>query len=308
MNAWRIGFLAMICGSVVALSLSQRSSSSVAAEPAPTPQQVFEDRIMPIFNSPNPSSCTQCHLAGVDIKNYILPSHEKTFRSLRDQGLINLDRPAESKILKLIQRGGGETPGAALIHEKTRRAEYEAFASWIEASCADPRLRNAPALAAEERNPVADQPIEEVSLEDDSLVQVQVSQALINSFTKTIWADQNRCNACHMVGGKNNAKLVAQNGARMNWMKREGAAATVRYLATTKLIDVKEPEKSLLLLKPLGEVEHGGGKKMKKEDACYTSYLSWLKEYAAANGKKSAQAPADLPADRTAAVFFLIKE
>ena len=71
------------------------------------------------------------------------------------------------------------------------------------------------------------------------------------------------------------------------------------------LIDVKEPEKSLLLLKPLGEVEHGGGKKMKKEDACYTNYLSWVKEYAAANGKKSAQAPADLPADRTVAVFLV---
>src|SRR5207237_1243437 len=51
----------------------------------PSPQQVFERRILPIFKSPEPSSCLQCHLSGVDLKNYILPSHEKTFASLRDQ-------------------------------------------------------------------------------------------------------------------------------------------------------------------------------------------------------------------------------
>src|SRR5262245_16210630 len=61
-----------------------------------TPQEVFDKRIMPLFNSPNPSSCVECHLAGVDLKNYILPSHEKTFLSLRAQGLINIDKPEES--------------------------------------------------------------------------------------------------------------------------------------------------------------------------------------------------------------------
>src|ERR1051326_472226 len=69
---------------------------------------VFPKRILPIFKSPNPSSCTQCHLAGVDLKNYILPSHEKTFVSLRDQGLINLDKPEDSKILRLITMKEGD--------------------------------------------------------------------------------------------------------------------------------------------------------------------------------------------------------
>src|ERR1700738_3979050 len=82
---------------------------------ARTPQQVFEKRILPIFKSPDPSSCTQCHLAGVDLKNYILPSHEKTFVSLRDQGLIDLDRPEKSRILTLIQMGADEKNGASLI-------------------------------------------------------------------------------------------------------------------------------------------------------------------------------------------------
>src|SRR5436305_11519573 len=93
----------------------------------PSPAQVFETRLLPIFKSPNPSSCVQCHLAGVDLKNYILPSHEQTFVSLRDQGLIDLDRPEKSKILALIQRGAADRAGAALLHQQTRRAEYEAF-------------------------------------------------------------------------------------------------------------------------------------------------------------------------------------
>ena len=50
---------------------------------ADTPAEVFDKRILPIFRSPNPSSCVQCHLAGVDLKDYILPDAEKTYRSLR---------------------------------------------------------------------------------------------------------------------------------------------------------------------------------------------------------------------------------
>lgn len=70
-----------------------------------SPLEIFEQRIMPIFRSPNPSSCVQCHLASVDLKNYILPSHGATFLSLKSQGLINLDAPRKSKILTLIQMG-----------------------------------------------------------------------------------------------------------------------------------------------------------------------------------------------------------
>jgi len=91
---------------------------------------IFAKRILPIFKSPNPSSCTQCHLAGVDLKNYILQSHEKTFVSLRDLGLINLEKPEDSKILRLINMGES-AKGAQLISDKVRKQEYDAFAEWI---------------------------------------------------------------------------------------------------------------------------------------------------------------------------------
>jgi hypothetical protein len=73
----------------VAASVSEWISTAQAGDSA----NPFNERILPIMNSPNPSCCTECHLVGVDLKNYILPSEAKTFASLRDQGLIDLDEP-----------------------------------------------------------------------------------------------------------------------------------------------------------------------------------------------------------------------
>src|SRR5262249_52804765 len=117
------------------------AASSARAE---DPVKVFEQRIVPIFKSPNPSSWVQCHLAAVDLKDYILPSSTDTFLALRDQGLIDLDNPDNSKILKLINRGANDPKTAGLIPAKQRQAEYDAFAAWIKACAADPALRNAP--------------------------------------------------------------------------------------------------------------------------------------------------------------------
>ncbi|OAI54351.1 hypothetical protein AYO44_03520 [Planctomycetaceae bacterium SCGC AG-212-F19] len=283
----RIGpwtLIVIFCG---ILLLTAGDSYPRAEEPAPakpTPQELFVARIMPIFSSPNPSSCTQCHLANIDLKDYILPSHEKTFRSLRNQGMIDLDNPAESKILKLIKRGAqDDNAGAALIHAKVRQAEYEAFAAWIAASASDPRLRNAPKLGAVEANAEKEQ----FAAEIEAVAQTDKVLAL---FQRTIWAEGKRCSDCHMPGGKNNAKLVAKEGQKMNWIKQT-PAATMKYIIDNKLVDTKEPEKSLMVRKPLNEVEHGGGKKMMKGDACYKNYMTWLTEYAKSVNKASAQAP-----------------
>src|SRR2546423_6226286 len=115
-----------------------------AAARADDPAKVFEERILPIFKSPDPSSCVRCHLAAVDLKNYILPSAKDTFLALRDQGLIDLDKPENSKILALINRGANDPKAAGLITAKKQKAEYDAFAAWIKACAADPELRKAP--------------------------------------------------------------------------------------------------------------------------------------------------------------------
>ena len=98
---------------------------------------IFNQRILPIFQAKDPSSCTECHLSSVDLKDYIHPDQEKTFASLAKSGLIDVDHPDESKILKFIARKP-ETPN--LIANKIRQMEYEAFRAWITAAVNDPEL------------------------------------------------------------------------------------------------------------------------------------------------------------------------
>ncbi len=233
--------------------------------------EIFTRRILPIFNSPQPSSCVQCHLAGVDLKNYILPTHEKTFLSLRDQGLVDLAKPADSKILKLINMQDAQKPGANLIHQQVREAELAAFRAWIEACAADPALSKAPKLSAK----ALAQPAR-----PNEVIRHARKDRLLQSFEDNIWAMRFRCMSCHIEGTPENAKLVKENGEQVAWMKREGAEATMNYLIGSHLIDVDKPLQSELLLKPLNEVKHGGGQKFIVGDQGYQAFRNWLEDYA----------------------------
>jgi hypothetical protein len=255
----------------------------IRADEEPKASEIFDKRILPIFKSPNPSSCTQCHLAGVELRNYILPSHEKTFLSLRDQGLVNLENPQESKILRLINMGAKEK--ASLIQEKVRKQEYDAFAEWIKACAADPKLRDAPKLAlsdlAKPKRP-------------DDVIRYDRTDRLLQSFEENIWSQRFRCMHCHMPGEKDYAKKAEEYGDKMGWLRPEGAEATMNYLISKKLVDPKQPAKSMLLLKPLNEVKHGGGQKMRRGDAGYMAFRTWMEDYGNVVADKFAKA-ADLP-------------
>jgi len=236
---------------------------------------------MPIFESDKPSSCVQCHLASVDLKNYILPSHEKTFVSLRDQGMINLDKPQDSKILHLINMSPSDTKGANLIHEKMREAEYQAFAQWITASAQDPKLRNAPPL---KKGKLARPPV------SDKVIRHGRVEGVLDSFTRNIWALRFRCAGCHMPGGVKFEKHTAKHGKIMGWLKKEGPYASMKYIIANGLIDIDKPEKSKLLLKPLDILDHGGGIKMLEGDTDYMAFLNWIRDYAnIVNGKYTSE-------------------
>lgn len=258
-----------------------------------SPKEIFERRIVPIFKSPNPSSCTECHLAGVDLKNYILPSHEKTFISLRDQGLIDLENPGDSKILRLIEMGGGTNQGASLVSAKAREAEYAAFANWIKVSASDAKLRNAPKLESTEiaKPP---RPLE--------VIRHARTDRLLASFEENIWSQRFRCSGCHSPAGSENSKLVAEHGEQVSWLK-DTADATMRYLLDSENINVKQPERSRLLLKPLNEIKHGGGQKMLAGDMTYKAFRAWLDDYAKTVSDRYASA-ADLPKPKTAPQMF----
>ncbi len=242
-----------------------------APSQAQTPQEVFDQRIMPIFKSPNPSSCVQCHLAGVDLKNYILPSAKDTFLSLRDQGLIDLDNIEKSRILVLIQMGKDERLIGAAVHQMNRAKEYEAFVAWLKASAAEPALRNAPKFKPEEQA----KPPRAVEI-----IRHARKDRLVESFTNNVWSMRFRCMSCHTEGTAQNDKLVKENGERVAWFKKGGPEETLDYLRQTKLINVQEPEKSLLLLKPLNQVKHGGGVKFMVGDQGYQAMRSFIEDYA----------------------------
>lgn len=278
-----------VCGFVASIAVLMPATAGIArASDDIRPEVVFEKRILPIFRSPDPSSCVQCHLAGIELKHYILPSHEKTFLSLRDQGLINLDRPEDSKILRLIRMGDDDRSGAALLHAKTRKAEHEAFAAWIAASAQVKALRDAPPLAPAERAG---------PLRPPEVVRHARTDRVLAAFEDTVWAMRFRCMGCHTEGTPENAKHVEKFGPRVAWMKGS-AAATLDYLRRSRLIDVKDPAKSLLLRKPLKAVEHEGGQKFVEGDQGYKAYRAFLEEYArtATDGYRAAAALPAAPA------------
>ena len=251
---------------------------------ADTPGEVFEKRIRPIFQSPNPSSCVQCHLSGVDLKDYIRPGAAETFRSLRDQGLIDLDAPERSKILTLISMGT-EDPKAPAVHATNRKAEYAAFAAWIKACAADPQLRKAARLPAGDlARPAA----------PDAVIRHARTDRLLASFERTVWALRFRCMNCHTEGTPQNDKLVREYGPKVAWVKKTGPKDTMDYLIASKLIDPKDPEKSLLLQKPLGRVKHEGGVKFAVGDQGHKAFRTWVEDVSAIRSGKYTKA-ADLP-------------
>ncbi|MFP6678390.1 MAG: hypothetical protein VB878_25100 [Pirellulaceae bacterium] len=70
MRLLRIG---LSCGLLLVLTSCQER----LPEPDPsadTALALFAKRILPIFQAKNPSSCTECHLSGVDLKDYIQTS------------------------------------------------------------------------------------------------------------------------------------------------------------------------------------------------------------------------------------------
>lgn len=306
------------------------ASSLVADEPAksgdPAALRLFEERIMPIFKSPKPSSCVQCHLSSVDIKDYILPSHVETFIALREGGLVNVDKPEESKILKLIQMGEKDLDrGARLIHSRTRKAEFEAFSAWINACCADPALAKATAPAKVALVGSA-KPLE--------VVRHGRKSRLAESFTRNVWSQRMRCFPCHTPNelDANNPKhkmpiqrqadLVKKFGQKMNIFQKTPEATMARLISGSRrhpedqypLINVEKPNKSLLLLKPISKlpkkkddgtfeapssfdpVSHMGGLKMHVNDQSYKSFMLWLQDYSDTVHGRYATAE-DLPKD-----------
>ncbi len=225
---------------------------------------VFEKRILPILQASKPSSCTECHLSGVELKDYIFPEQDKTFAALVKADMIDLKQPEQSKLLKFIERRP-EKP--SLITDKVRVEEAAAFREWIVAAVKDPQLLKAKSTAS-----VGPQ----VS---DELIRHARKDRVLNSFAENVWSEVGRCAACHSPD-KNQAQ-VKKFGNRVSWIKPRDMQGTMQNLLDSGIIDVDAPEKSLLLAKPLMQVEHGGGQKMLLGDRTYKQFRAFIDDYVA---------------------------
>lgn len=271
---------------------------------------LFQRRIMPIFRSSKPSSCVQCHLASVDLKNYILPSHEDTFLSLRDQDLIDTSNPGESRILKLISMGAKDRDEMAKrIHAKTRQAEFEAFAAWIQVCCDDKELVNRP--------PLSDDVLAKPAVSDE-VIRHGRKDRVLDSFVRNVWSQRMRCFPCHTPDEINaedpkhekakqrHGDFVQEYGARMNLFKATPEETMRSLMASSRkrsskhlpLINLDDPAKSLFVLKPTSKVpakdesgqmgkpssvdpvSHMGGLKMHVDDVSYKAVMRWIQDLA----------------------------
>lgn len=229
------------------------------------PLAIFNKRILPIMQAREPSSCTECHLSGVELKDYILPDQAQTFASLRERGLIDVENPDKSKILEFIAR---KPDKPSLITDKVRRQEYEAFRAWIHAAVKEPGLLkasgDADALGAK-------LPVE--------VIRHARTDRVLASFIDNIWSEVGRCAACHSPD--RNQKQVEKHGEQVSWITLRDPEATMRHLIEAALIDPGFPEESLLLTKPTLQVEHGGGRKMVVGDRTYKQFRRFIDDYAA---------------------------
>lgn len=251
-----------------------------AAESATASRAVFERRILPLLRANNPSTCSECHLSGVDLKDYIRPLEAQTFAALRDRGMLNVRRPDESRLLKFIRMSRPKTP---LVTQKVRAAEYAAFHDWIVAAVKDPKLANAPAATGRVGPAVPDSVIRHTRID-----------SVVASFTRNVWSQQGRCMNCHEAGAPDNDEKVKEFGARVAWFKPDSPEGTMRTLVAQGDVDVDHPDQSLILLKPLSKVPHGGGVKMLYGDAGYKMFRAWAEDYAA-GVKGQYRKAADLP-------------
>lgn len=267
---------------MILLACSMFDAGPTLAAPPVAPERsaatLFEKRILPILASPKPSSCAECHLGGVDLKNYVRPEQRDTFAALVAGGLIDLKQPDESKLLKFIER---KPKAPNLVTDAIRKEEAEAFRDWIRAAVADPALTS---VSGDAKPAGPTIPLE--------IVRHARKDRVLQSFLENVWNEAGRCAACHSPD--RNAEQVRKHGPKVSWMVLNDPMATFDRLVERDLIDAEDATESQLLLKPLNKTPHGGGQKMVVGDRTYKQFRRFLDDYSAIRGARY-RAATELP-------------
>jgi len=227
--------------------------------------EIFNRRMLPILRSDKSSSCSECHFGGVDLRNYLREDQADMFASLRDQGLIDVKDPDQSKILQFISRHTDKTDE---LTERVRKSEFSAFRDWIRAAVNDPKLMKSRSSTVKIGT---EMPVD--------LIRHLRRDHVLNSFVEDIWSEIGRCINCHSPD--RNQRLIKEHGEQMSWIVPNDPAATLEKLVDGGNIDLDDPEKSSVLQKPAGLEKHGGGPKFTLGSRSDKNFRVFLTDYAA---------------------------
>lgn len=242
---------------------------------------LYDRRIDPLFRDDQPSTCNQCHLSGISLRQYVRASPCETFACLVDEGIVDTQSPQDSLVLKWIRRA---EPDSELITKAVIDAEYDAFSQWItyNSECDDCAGVSCPDSAD---SGVFCRSDTSFMLDGGGIPSGDCSkEAIASTFRATVYKSRGRCSPCHINEGDND-KFGAPLWIEVQPDCATASRRTMNNVLRAGYIDVDEPENSLLLLKPLpedlGGVVHGGHDKFDSfEDVGYQSFLAFIEHLA----------------------------
>jgi hypothetical protein len=231
---------------------------------ADSPAEIYQRRVIPLLQSSQASSCSECHLQGVKLDDFLSTDPKKSFASLRSLGWIDVDHPAESKLLQFIAK---KPEKSNALMDQVRKSEHEAISQWIHASVRDPNSLNTPLPK-----------LNDLKL-DETLIRHARKDSVLNRFVDVVWSQLERCANCHSPD--RNAKQTEKNGPQMSWIVPNSPGETLQLLVERKLINLEKPLASLIKTKALGQDEHGGGVKFPVDGQTDREWGRFLEDYAA---------------------------
>lgn len=239
---------------------------------------LFERKIEPLFSDDHPSTCGQCHLPGVDLQAFARGSACETYACLTERGLVDEDAPEDSLILSWIGRA---EPNSELITESVIQQEYAAFSQWLNhvndcGACDGVKCGDEVQHCKVEHEPAGG--VDPVTADDGGCEPPEL-EAL---FRDAVYVYRGRCAPCHV---NDHEDPTTPMWIEAKFDCAESLTRTFNNVQQNGYLNFEQPERSLLLLKPLAEsqggIAHGGGDKFANtKDSAYLSFKYFIERMA----------------------------
>lgn len=247
---------------------------------------LFAQRIAPLLADDRPSTCNECHLSGVDLSMFARSTPCETFACLREQGLVDVEDPQQSRVLSFIQQAD---PASPLITQEVIDEEYQAFLEWLDynVACGSAACGNVSCGTPHQATCETAREPKVADVENATTPTGCSDKDIEQLFLDSVYSSRGRCSPCHFDNWDKN------DVGSPPWIKTGGTCnqaslATLRQIERAGYIDVEHPRRSLLLLKPLSEkqggVVHGGGSKFHEGDSAYINFTRFVEHYATCKG------------------------